>query len=283
MEQIDVNEALEKTIEVLHTRDIWFSTYSPIYFFTNEPIRRVFREETFYKDSALSVIASGDHLLNLISSGVRNIDGFDINRLTYFHFYLKCALIKSLSYQEFYELSQNHFYMNDTKRFYSFLLTLKQKMPEEVYEYYRKLCEYLLNSEYGYADLCIEHDFEYSSAFNLYASSEEDYERTRQNLDGTHLRFLFSDIRDLELQKKYDIILLSNILDYSVHWYRDNYCAEFLNSIILLCKHLEKKGLIVARCAELYDVKHGIMPVFDYFKDYQLDIPFNYYLRIRKK
>ena len=104
------------------------SKYSKIYFWTNENVDAYLNLVTFEgKDSALSVLASGDQLFNLICKGIINIDTFDSNKLTeYFAFGLKRAAILKYSYQDYIKymgrLGQNNI-----------------SSPEETYAIIRKM------------------------------------------------------------------------------------------------------------------------------------------------
>ena len=59
------------------------------------------------KKKALSVLASGDHVFNLIYYGILNIDTFDTNRLTeYYALGLKRAALLAFTYEEYLLFNQ---------------------------------------------------------------------------------------------------------------------------------------------------------------------------------
>ena len=79
-----------------------FKAYGKTYFWTNENVDGYLNLVNFEgKDSALTVLASGDHAFNLIQRGILNIDTFDTNRLTEFYsIELKRAIILKYNYEQ---------------------------------------------------------------------------------------------------------------------------------------------------------------------------------------
>ena len=80
-----------------------FTKYQKVYITTNENIKdylNIFNINK--KDNALSVLASGDCVFNLICKGINNIDTFDTNSLTeYLVLGLKYAMIEKYTYKEY--------------------------------------------------------------------------------------------------------------------------------------------------------------------------------------
>jgi len=85
-----------------------FAEYQKVYAWTNEYIKGYLDLVSFTnKDSALAVMASGDHAFNLIEKGISNVDTFDTNRLTEFYALgLKRAMILKYDYKTFLEVTQ---------------------------------------------------------------------------------------------------------------------------------------------------------------------------------
>ena len=80
-----------------------FSEFQKTYSWTNEFIPGYLDLVSFEdKNSALSVMASGDHTFNLITKGITDIDTFDTNRLTeYYALGFKRAMILKYDYDDF--------------------------------------------------------------------------------------------------------------------------------------------------------------------------------------
>ena len=73
-----------------------FHNSSAIYRFSNE-ILQDYCEYFVNRNKILSVISSGDQILNAILNGVKDIDAFDISVFPKYFLYLKIGAIKSLS------------------------------------------------------------------------------------------------------------------------------------------------------------------------------------------
>ena len=80
-----------------------FSEWQKVYKETNENINGYMQQLDFKdKKKALSVLASGDHVFNLIYYDILNIDTFDTNRLTeYYALGLKRAALLAFTYEEY--------------------------------------------------------------------------------------------------------------------------------------------------------------------------------------
>lgn len=194
-----------------------FSEYSRVYFVTSECIKDYLAMTNFAKDRALTVLSGGDQVFNLIASGMHSVDTFDINRLTYFVYHLRKAMIKTYDPSNFEKANQTFTSANYTTSERSIILDeVKPYLPEKVYEYYRHMLEFcsgnpLVNFEslYFYGG---------SEAFlrNNYLGKEQTYQKLQRKLDDVEVTFTFSDATTLpeKLLNTYDIILLSNIADY---------------------------------------------------------------------
>lgn len=71
-----------------------------IYRFTNEKINE-YQKYLENRKKVLTVTASGDHILNSVLAGTKEIDSYDISRFPRYFFELKKAAILSLSKEEY--------------------------------------------------------------------------------------------------------------------------------------------------------------------------------------
>ncbi len=79
-------EGVKKIVSGETSSGGFFGEYDKFYPYTNECISGYLRFVDFIKkNSALSVLSSGDHVFSLISHGINNVDTFDINRLTEYY------------------------------------------------------------------------------------------------------------------------------------------------------------------------------------------------------
>lgn len=210
-----------------------FSKYSKGYLWTNENIKEYINKKYISEyNSALSVTASGDHLFNLILNNVLNIDTFDTNTLTEYNVLgLKKALIEKFKYNDFLTICElianNMLTLEETTYLIKDLLPLMDKK-------YRKYWQNI--SEYNYQlqknnDECLDLfamlfiNINEKNNFirrNSYLISKDNYDKFKENMMRANINFYCTNainILDTFPNQKYDVILLSNILDYiTINW-----------------------------------------------------------------
>jgi len=210
-----------------------YSKYSKTYYSTNELLRYYLELVDFEgKDSALTVTSSGDHTFNLVCKGIKNVDTFDTNRLTeYFAFGIKRAMILKYGYKDFRNVilslksdSVNFEYINSIiEGLFPYMESHHKKYWQEIINY-----NYCIQKEYRtnlnlFELLCFK-SLRTQFGYNNYMANKEMYEKLRSNLQKANITF--SNVSALTLKdkfnKKYDFILLSNILDYvQLEWGRE--------------------------------------------------------------
>ena len=210
-----------------------FSKYSKGYLWTNENIKEYINKKYISEyNSALSVTGSGDHLFNLILHNVLNIDTFDTNTLTEYNVLgLKKALIEKFKYNDFLTICElianNMLTLEETTYLIKDLLPLMDKK-------YRKYWQNI--SEYNYQlqknnDECLDLfamlfiNINEKNNFirkNSYLISKDNYGKFKENMMRANINFYCTNainILDTFPNQKYDVILLSNILDYiTINW-----------------------------------------------------------------
>lgn len=210
-----------------------FSKYSKGYLWTNENIKEYINKKYISEyNSALSVTASGDHLFNLILNNVLNIDTFDTNTLTEYNVLgLKKALIEKFKYNDFLTICElianNMLTLEETTYLIKDLLPLMDKK-------YRKYWQNI--SEYNYQlqknnDECLDLfamlfiNITEKNKFirrNSYLMGKDNYDIFKENMMRANINFYCTNainILDTFPNQKYDVILLSNILDYiTINW-----------------------------------------------------------------
>lgn len=216
----DLNTAISKSKKLLEgkTNFVSFHSFSPNYLWTTEEIKYYLEHTEFQKDRALTVIGSGDQIFNLVYYGVFMIDGFDLNQLAYFLFHLKRAAILAFSFKEFCSLEVNSFWAYDLYSFELLLKQLKSYLPNDVYEYYQTILQFQKDLPVGPHHLVsLYRNLRCTPSCNIYFSSEENYQITKRNLSHVNVNLIFDDINVIPrvLDPSYDLILLSNIFDYS--------------------------------------------------------------------
>ena len=92
------------------------------------------------------------------------------------------------------------------------------------------------------------HDFQNKIDCNLYLN-EENYAIIKDRLGLVKIKFIKSNLKDLELNENYDYMFLSNISDYINTFYKDDYLVNYKK---LIFKFLEKVKIIYF--GYIYDV-----------------------------
>ena len=155
----------------------------------------------------ITVTGSGDHIINAILKGCNDITTFDINPLTKEFMELKLEKIKELSLDEYLDYFSN--------------------LDQDKYNY-------------KYFDIQNKIDC------NLYLN-EENYNIIKERLDDVKIKFIQSNIIDLNLKSNYDYMFLSNISDYI-----EMFCNDLDSYKKLIDKFLKKVKTIYF--AYIYDI-----------------------------
>lgn len=235
-----------------------FSKYQKVYISTNENIKHYLNLFDFSnKKSALSVLASGDHIFNLINKDIIDIDSFDTNLLSlYYVLGLRRAMIVKYNYKEYLniysKILNSSTSLDEITTIINDLLPLMDKCYrdywKEVNTYNYKLQKnnkyhinlfYMLFINFNKIDDVIRN--------NNYLENEEEYNKLRNNI--LRANITFKNINALylskEYSKNYDFILLSNILDYFNRYYDYNFTyKDLLEYESTLLNILGENGII---------------------------------------
>lgn len=185
-----------------------------LYPFTNENIKAYYSYIDFKNKDVLCVTSSGDHALNAILLGAKNISSFDINPLAKYYSELKIAAIKSLSLEEFIMF----FY---DKRFitykYFFNKKLYKKFSNNLKGDYKEFWDYFFDNYTKmqiFKSYLISEDYLNLRALfevNLYLK-ENNYYKLRELLKDKDIVYYDVSLKELNtINNKFDIVLLSNI------------------------------------------------------------------------
>ena len=223
-----------------------FSKYSGYYYITNEPIRDIFDIRTKYENKKiLSVLAGGDHIFEMIFKGASNVDTFDINALLeYYTIGFRKRAIECLDYQNYLELF-DFSYNGLEQNYYNIKTEIEDYVVEnmdEEYKWFWKEVKRILK-EYGY-EASVFHfalnikqkDFNKPS----FLKSEDNYKILQSKLQSATINFQQANIIELPIKfSKYDLIYLSNILDYREQEFAKILLTDIYNN------NLYKNGQII--------------------------------------
>ena len=192
--------------------------YAPVYLFTTENIKGLINSVDILDKNVLTVSSSSDHIFNMLLSGAKRVECYDINIFTKYFYYLKSACIKTFTYDEFLLFFFPTRFRNrvfDDKMFFSVL--------ENIGDEKAKIFWFKLFNKYGGKKIYYSNLFSKDSyakticiACNNYLSNEDSYKALQQILVNYNYTFylvdVFNNIKVLP-NKQYDFIYLSNILD----------------------------------------------------------------------
>lgn len=192
-----------------------FHNSSAVYKISNERIQD-YEKYLRKRKKVLSVIGSGDQILNCILNGTKNIDAFDISVFPKYFLELKMAAIKALTVDEyidfFYEVTNRDEVYEDM--YYRIAVYLENDMCEfwdslfNFFEWKEIYNSTMFSSEPNIASNAINQ--------NKFLQSEEEYNRLREELDNVKITYYEGDILELSsyLRDSYDLVYLSNIVYY---------------------------------------------------------------------
>lgn len=182
--------------------DVKFEEYSKIYAHSNEYLKEYIKDLDGKK--VLCVTGSGDHLLNSIIAGAKEVDTFDINRFAVMYQELKLYAIK---------------YLKPTEAYIFLCLfdkDLYKKFSKHLPDNLRLTYDYLFDN-YPVDTILYKffEEFTTSLEFNNYnsLSAIQELKDKISKIKRQHFVTSLYSLPDV-LTSKYDVIYLSNILDY---------------------------------------------------------------------
>ena len=203
-----------------------FGSFSKIYSMTTENIYGFLSNYDLKDKKVLTVAGSGDQRLNAYLMGAKEVTCFDVNPLTLLHLDLKDAAICNINFEKFIK-----FFGIYSKRYGDYYKTLdirifeelKNMIREDTYEFFNYIItDSKLNSTNIYYEF--ENEINKLQRMNNYLTPNN-YELLRNIIKNKPIKFINSNITllpDMLDNEKYDLILLSNISDYTHNLYSSN-------------------------------------------------------------
>lgn len=223
-----VCDDIEKAKEVIkdeHREVTLFDDLSYIFRITNENMNDDYYIKMLQDNlRILSVIGSGDQILNAILLGSKDIDAFDISKFPKYFLDLKIAAIKCLSYEEYID-----FFYDETAFDRRTLKKVLSYTRKEAREFWEGICDTKLvsldfdkprpkrvyNSSLFTKNAYVGSEREIAIKYNPYLE-KSNYYRLRSKLNGIKITYLTGNIMHLDYvrEKKYNLANLSNICMY---------------------------------------------------------------------
>lgn len=215
MDNLDTAQNLVRGNHKIFSKKETFDEHSFIYKKTNERLQDI-TDILENKKRVLCVIGSGDQILNVLLSEPEKVDAFDISAFPRYFLELKIAAIKTLSREEYLS-----FFIEDIDRrneeYYDdlFFEKIAPALPKDIKDFWQYLFDFndwydIYNSMLFSSEPVIK---SYALAQNKYLE-ESEYYKLREILKNTTINYIQGNILDLDIDDEYDLIYLSNIVQY---------------------------------------------------------------------
>lgn len=186
-----------------------------IYRTTNEQIDK-YQRYLKNRENVLSIIASGNQILDTIYEENKNITGFDISTFPKYYLELQIAALNTLRLKDYINFIYGDI---DDEKFDDMYDTIHPMLEKEAKEFWDSLLNFFDFSEIT-ASTLFSNEIVYPKNIierNIYLQSEENYQRLKDNIQQVNLKYITGDIFSLakELDTSYDFINLSSIIYYN--------------------------------------------------------------------
>lgn len=235
----------DKVMSIDTRRELKKNYFCWLYPFTNENIKGYYDKINFNNKKVLCVASSGDHLLNLILHGSRNITAFDSNPLAKMYVELKIGAIKVLSLEEFILFFYNKSRFNIKDEYLN--RNIYEKIREVLESYVKLFWDHVFlnyNNKQLYKSFLFTDDFldlKTLLKVNDYLN-DVNYDNLKDLLKYTKIDYLDKNLLELK-NANYDIILLSNILGYFDMYFEDK--ISYFKEIKRILFNLKNKNNII--------------------------------------
>ena len=186
-----------------------------IYRTTNEQINK-YQDFLKNRENTLSIIASGNQILNTIYEGTKNITGFDISTFPRYYLELQIAALNIFGLKDYINFIYGDI---DDEEFDDMYYTINPILEKESREFWDGLLNFFDFSEITASTLFSNEIVSPRNVIekNIYLQSEENYQRLKNNIQQVNLEYITGDIFSLakKLDTEYDFINLSSIIYYN--------------------------------------------------------------------
>ena len=204
--------------------------YKKVYPWSNENMQALFRNFSIEDKDVLTVIGSGDQVFESLYNGAKNVDAFDCNKLAIYYYFLRKWLIK---YKDI-AYPGNDFFLGREDEVAKVVFMAR---TTSILERKAKLFWMHYLSDKFNRGLFFSHNEPLDSNFS------KDLDGLKKKLN-TRVNIRLKDVtREYDSDRKYDVIIFSNILE---HIHHDDELAVVRRNIegllkddgICVCSHL---------------------------------------------
>ena len=262
---------LDKVMNIRTRRELINNYFCWLYPFTNENISGYYELLELKDKKILTVTSSGDHAINALLNNCNSVDSFDINPLAKYYSELKCAAIKSLSYEEFILFFNSKLSNFKSSKFYFDKSIYKDKISKELNGEFREFWDYFFIK---YSKRDIRKSFLFSDdklslcsiiKINDYLK-EDGYYKVRDILKNKKINYFDIDISKLgDLDKEYDLVILSNVVAYLDEVFSSDFLKEFRTIVDKLNKSDRTRFVLCYLYSNCFDhIEEGYEDIYNY-------------------
>ncbi len=241
---------MNEKIMKMKQENLIMSSSSPMYLNATEMTSEYYSFLNLDDKDVLTVIGSGDQVIDSYFYGAKKVVGFDINKNATHMLNLKLEAIKSLSYKEFlrfFYISEENSILNHKiyTRFRKFLSESTRKFFDKLY----KLFDF---DGYKLANSCFIHQRKAEIEqlkFSGFLEDEVSYNKVREILSKKKPALLICELNELSKKlenTRFDLTNLSNIPNYLVNSFKEEGKEDpldyFFNKILLTLKDILKEN-----------------------------------------
>lgn len=219
---------------------------SLIYVYATEMVARYYSLVDLSNKSVLTIIGSGDQILNAYFFGAKDVTGFDINNRSVFFVDLKIQALCSLTYEEFLSFFGTNF--KDGSLDEETYLRLRDKLSSDTQSFFDKAYKEAEGGRLMKSGYFRERSFMEADArdINAYLKDEDSYMKLREVMQTARPEFITGNIKDIadNLPKEgYDVINMSNVLNYFVGK-KEERVADMLDLLKILSNSIREGGVL---------------------------------------
>lgn len=246
MNDLHTTKSIESSLYALNLNNHKekFGQFAPIYRFTTENLEYLQFLPVKNKE-VLTVGGSYDHCIDLALLEAKSVENIDLNICAKYYAQLKNTALLYLDYNTFKEFLGNSDNIFNIQIFNQ----IKTLLPLEVELFFTQMLtkfnnngQKMITSQYFH-----NRNHQDSLSLSLYLKNETHYLLAKESIKKHQFLWHTQDINCHTNLKQYDLILLSNIADYSHKIFdNNNHTVDFRDKIVLpLTKHLKPNGTIM--------------------------------------
>ena len=202
--------------------------YGRLYYSSSENLDEIFKRVNVEGKDVLTILGSSDQYFYAYYYGAKSVESFDINKLTKYYYYLRLWGIKYLD--EFYPDIHNHRYIYELLK----LVECSNSNEEEAYSFWNNYIRSI-------------YPFDNTRLFYVNGNSKRniDIDKLNDSIYGRKNNFYNANIKNSFTDKKYDVIMLSNMLEYclgDLSVVRDNIDSLLKDNGVVVCSNMLTNG-----------------------------------------